>query len=184
MSNCQFSNCQTTCTRTVLLRPQLHPPFPLPRPATPSRFQTYVQLRIPPPLFTLLRRCYSTPPHTPHSYKWADINPFICIPRRVIPQCGANNDLLEIFRPSHVDEEDKPIPSRIMATGTTTVAPVGQEVGAHRLGSLPLAFLRRPTSARAWTHPGSLRRSPRPRVSPHPNTSRSRIRAMSRRTIG
>lgn len=126
------------------------------------------------------------PPHTSHSYKWADIQPHLSIPRRAITQCGASKDLLERFRPSHVDEEeDKPmIPSRIMATGTTTVASVGQEVAASGPRSQLLAFLRRPTSTRAWTHPGSLRQFPRPRVSPRLNTSRSRMRAMSRRTIG
>ena len=41
-------------------------PLSPPCPATPSRSQTYVQLRISPPLFTLLRRCYSIPPsHIP-----------------------------------------------------------------------------------------------------------------------
>jgi hypothetical protein len=88
MSNCQFcqfSNCQTTCARAVLLRPQLHPPFP---PA--SRYALEVPdirttAHLPPSLHSAPSMLLNTRiTHLTH-INGQTSSSSICIPRRVIP---------------------------------------------------------------------------------------------------
>src|SRR5260221_6235644 len=109
------------------------------------------------------------------------------IPRRVnhnqlSTQCHV---LAELFHPSHAATR---VPGQTLETGSTSVVaatiPVEQEEADPTTGPHPATFLLRPTSRKVLTRPESSRRSPRLPVRPHPSTSRSRTRAMSRRTIG
>ena len=179
MSNeCPFQHDHSS--QPVLLRPQ-------PSPLLLTR-KAHVQLRtssssclqsVPPLVFLHATRIKGTGIRDPSTVQ---------IPRRAkhnhfsTTQCL---ELVETFRPSH--SAATRVPDQTLETGTTSVVvltPGEQEEAAPSPGLHPTTFLLRPTSRKVWTRPKSSKRSHCLRVCPRPSTSRSRTRAMSRRTIG